>query len=180
MHGIMLERLGHSVHILEKDPSSIRTSEAAGIRAGPQAQEFFQDFDLVDQPWSNSCPGLKFINHDGSTQRVAAFTMVMTSWSILYYRLRANFDGFAISYCLTPPAALGGDGEAVYDCGKKATALEYTDGKVTVGYESVVDKTKHEVTPDLVIAADGSSSRLGVLFAMSSVLLKDMSPIEAV
>ena len=160
MQGVVLKRLGHNVRILEKDPSSIRTSEAAGIRAGPQATEYFQKHDLTEKPWSISCPGLQFIRSDSSIQRLIEFPMVMTGWSTLYYRLRANFDGLRSDYCPETPSNLDGDGRAVYDSGLQVTDIKMVDGKITLDFENVIDGSKGEVSPDLVIAADGSRSEL--------------------
>ena len=160
MHGVVLKRLGHNVHILEQDMSLIRYSEAAGIRAGPQATQLLKEYDLVDQPWSIACPGLKFIKHDSRVRAHVKMPMVMTSWSTLYYRLRANFDGLSSEYCPEPPISQVSDGPVTYDMGKRVTAITSTDNTITVHYESLNDGGAHQLSPDLVIAADGSGSRL--------------------
>ena len=152
--------MGHNVRILEQDPSSVRSSEAAGIRAGPQAAEYFNRFDLIEDPWSISCPGLQFIKSDSSFQRFIDFPMVMTGWSTLYYRLRANFDGFKSDYCPNPPGHLEADGQAIYDAGKRVTNIVGDQKSISIVVENVTDGTKDTLTPDLVIAADGSASRM--------------------
>lgn len=160
MNGIILKRQGHNVRILEQDPSSVRTSEAAGIRAGPQAAEFFQRFDLIDEPWSVPCPGMQFIRADLSVQRLIEFPMINTGWSTLYYRLRANFDGFKSDYCPEPPSHLETDGQATYDAGKRVIGIVHNSQTISIVVKNVMDGTKKTSTPDLVIAADGSASRM--------------------
>ena len=138
----------------------MRTSEAAGIRAGPQAAEFFRRFDLIEEPWSVSCPGMQFIRADSSPQRLIEFPMVNTGWSTLYYRLRANFDGFKSGYCPEPPSHLETDGQATYDAGKRVTDIVNDRQTISIVVEDVTDGTQSVFTPDLVIAADGSGSRM--------------------
>ncbi|THX29001.1 FAD/NAD(P)-binding domain-containing protein, partial [Aureobasidium pullulans] len=94
MHGIMLSRLGHHVHILEQSTENFRHGQAAGIRAGPEAQKFLSEFDLHKHyPYAVDCPGMQFINQRSDYGRFVKFPMKQTSWTMLYYRLRANFDG---------------------------------------------------------------------------------------
>ena len=158
MNGIMMKRLGHNIHILEQNPSSIRSGHAAGIRAGPQAQEFFRKYDLLQQPYSLDCPGIQFINRDSKVKRFLKNPMCMTGWTTLYYRLRANYDGFASVYCPEPPTVTEKEGKAVYDLGKRVTNVSYQDGSVMVAFDDSINGGSGCLVADLVIAADGSSS----------------------
>jgi 2-polyprenyl-6-methoxyphenol hydroxylase-like FAD-dependent oxidoreductase len=164
MSGIVLKRLGHNVHILEAEPSSIRSSQAAGIRAGPAMQEFLAKHDLTGLPWAISCPGLQFIDKQNKVVRLVDFPMQMTGWSTLYYRLRANFDGFENAYVPKSPEKGVHDGNTLYDYGKKVCDVSAVGETISVQYEDIQDKDElrkpKPTYPDLVIAADGSGSQI--------------------
>ena len=86
--------------------------------------------------------------------------MQMSTWNVLHYRLRANFDGFKSEFCESPilPAS---QGEGSVKAGAKVTNLVEKDGKVLVEYQDILDGGKeHIVKCDLVIAADGASSTI--------------------
>jgi 2-polyprenyl-6-methoxyphenol hydroxylase-like FAD-dependent oxidoreductase len=164
MSGIVLKRLGHKVHILEADPSSIRSSEAAGIRAGPAMQEFLENHDHTGLPWAVDCPGMQFIDRQNKVVRLVEFPMKMTGWSTLYYRLRANFDAFETPYVPKAPKGVAADGEVVYDYGKRVVGMDVVRESVGVRYENVMDddelRKPKTASADLVIAADGSGSSI--------------------
>ncbi|KAH8812996.1 hypothetical protein F5884DRAFT_820688 [Xylogone sp. PMI_703] len=160
MHGIVLKRLGHDVHIFEQVTEETRQNEAAGMRAGPHTIEFLEKYDLTREPWAITYSGGKFIRKDSSTLFSLNTVTTLTSWTTLHYRLRANFDKFKSEYCLNPPAALDSDGDAIYSPGKRVVAADYRDGRVALQVENVVDGTKRTFTPDLVIVAEGSRSVL--------------------
>lgn len=158
MHGIVIKRLGHNVHILEQNLSSLRDGQAAGISAGPQVQEFLRDNDLSKQPYSVFTPALQFLDNEMNVKEVRKIPFQMTGWNVLYYRLRANFDGFGSVYCPEPPGRVEGEGKAVYDLGKRVTDISYTDGLVTVDFDDLSNGGGRSIHADLVIAADGSNS----------------------
>lgn len=158
MHGIMLKRLGHSVQILEQSPESILHDQAAGIRAGEEVQEFLQKYDMLNEPYYLNCPGLQFIDRDAKNLRFVNFPMAMTSWTTLYYRLRANFDGFTSKHCPKPPESTTIDGTAIYELGKRVTDVSYTDGRVEISFDDTINGRCGSLHADLVIAADGSNS----------------------
>ncbi len=158
MHGVMLKRLGHSVHILEQNPESILHGQAAGIRAGKEVQEFFEKYDRLKEPYFLDCPGLQFIDRESKNLRFVTFPMANTSWTTLYYRLRANFDGFVSKHCPEPPEPEETDGAVIYDLGKRVTDVSYTDGLVLVTFEDTINGKSGFLHADLVIAADGSNS----------------------
>ena len=158
MHGIMLKRLGHSVHILEQSPCSILQGQAAGIRAGEEVQAFFEKYDMLKEPYYLDCPGLQFIDRDTKNLRFVKFPMAMTSWTTLYYRLRANFDNFTSKHCPKPPKSTKTDGTAVYDLGKRVTNVSYSNERVEISFDDTINGTNGSLHADLVIAADGSNS----------------------
>ena len=158
MHAIMVKRLGHNVHLYEQNLSSIRTNRAAGIGTGPKGIEYFNVYDLCDQPYAFSCPGFQFLDKNANIKRFLSLPLNLTSWDVLYYRLRANFDALKSQHCLEPPSELKTDGKALYDLGKRAVSVSSNDNFVTVEYEDLVDGGGGSIHADLVIVADGFNS----------------------
>lgn len=160
MQGIMLKRLGHNVHLLERSTSAERLEGGTGITLGPDAVEFFRKYDLMKQHISISTPGMQFLNDQSEVKRFLKAPRELSSWNRLHYNLRANFDGYKSSIYPEPPSPLKGDGEAVFSIGKKATDVQYADQKVTVYYEDLLGGGHHSLPADLVIVADGASSQI--------------------
>ncbi|MCJ1385997.1 hypothetical protein MMC17_009122 [Xylographa soralifera] len=160
MQGIMLKRLGHNLHILDRSPSSERGDNGAGITLGPEAQEFYKRYDLMQGPYSIPNPGIQFLNARSEVRYFMKRPMEMSTWSLLYYRLRANFDGYKSELCPSPPGPSKEDGEAIFDFGKKVTNVTYVDGIVTVHYNDLINSDNRTIEADLVIVADGASSSI--------------------
>ncbi|KAK0111215.1 hypothetical protein ONS95_001589 [Cadophora gregata] len=165
MNGIVLKRLGHNVHILEQNTKSERSDLAAGITTHPEFDEFMDIHDLVKEPWSILSPGIQWLNKDAAVTREAKRPLKMTSWGVIYHRLRANFDGFTSSFCANPPAAGEKDGTATFDLGKRVTGISDLEHGVQVTFEDILDRNKQgSLTIDLVILADGANSGLRSTF----------------
>ncbi len=160
MHGIIMKRLGHNVRILEQNLSSTRTDHAAGIGTGPQGLQFFMENDRYPRPYSFACPGFQFLDRASNVKRVIDLSLNLSSWNVLYYRLRANFDSLQSEYCPEPINPAATDGKAVYDLGKQATNASYNDGFVTVEYNNLEVAGGGTIHADLVIVADGQNSTI--------------------
>ena len=160
MQGIMLKRLGHNVQILEQSTSSERLEGGTGITLGPDALEFFRRYDLMRQSSYISNPGIQFLDSLSKVTRFIKRPMEMSTWNRLYSNLRANFDGYKSSIFPNPPDLFDSDGDAVFSIGKKATDVKYTDRRVTVQYEDLLDGGRHYLQADLVIVSDGASSQI--------------------
>lgn len=161
MHGIVLKRLGHNVRILNRDPTSFLESQGAGITAFEKVQDFFSKHDFSKQPYSIHSPHVQFLNREAKVIKIWKIPMQMTSWSFLYHRLRANFDGLTSAFCPDPPKEAVEEGKALYDYGKKVTAVSNDeDGPVSVDFDDVTSGERSTLHVDLVIAADGSGSTI--------------------
>ncbi|KAJ5216292.1 uncharacterized protein N7498_002699 [Penicillium cinerascens] len=160
MQGIMLKRLGHHVQIFERATSNDRAEGGTGITVGPDAQRFYHQYDLLKQSLYVDNPGIQFMNGQGNVTRFTKRPMKMSSWSLLHFNLRANFDGHKSSLCPDPPAPCEGDGEAIFHLGKKVIGVEYAEGdsRVAVRYQDLLQGEICTVDGDLVIVADGASS----------------------
>ncbi len=160
MHGIMVKRLGHNVRILEQHPSSARDGQAAGISAGAQVQQFLERYDLVTDPCCVSASALQVLDSKFNVLECRKMPWKMTTWTTLHHRLRANFDGFSSVYVPKPPKLPSGDGEGIYDIGKRVTGVSYCDGVVVLEFEDVINGGEGKLHADFVIAADGSRSTI--------------------
>ena len=160
MHAVMLKRLGHNVHLLEQSPATVRGDEGAGISSGPDALAFFQRYDLTKLPYALETPGFQFLDGNAQVKRYGKRPMQMSSWSMLHYRLRANFDGHASALCSEPPAALPTDGQAFFDIGKQVTGVTDVGSQVRIEFNDLTGGGGQQgsLLADLVIAADGANS----------------------
>lgn len=79
----------------------------------------------------------------------------MGSWDLLYYVLRANFDGVSSDYVKSAEDA----GSAKYEYGCNVTKVSLEDNQTVVTYTDR-DKKERKERPDLVFAADGPSSSI--------------------
>ena len=156
----MFKRLGHNVHILEQNRSSTRGNHAAGIGTGPRGIEYLKIHDQCKSPYAFSCPGFQYLNQNGTVKRLMAIPLNLTTWDVLYYRLRANFDGLKSAHCQQPPSRLETDGDVSYDLGKRAIATSHSDNLVTVEYEDLIKGGGGSLHADMVIVADGSNSSI--------------------
>ena len=125
---------------------------------GPQGLEFLKEHDLYPAPYSFSCPGFSFLDKDSNVKRLFTLPLNLTSWNVLYYRLRANFDGLKSGYCPKPIAFPESDGRAIYDLGKRATNVAVTDNLATVEFDDLQAGGSKMIHADLVIVADGQNS----------------------
>lgn len=163
----MIKRLGHNVHILEQYPSSSRDGQAAGVSTGAQTQQFLQKYDLVREPCVVSASALQIVDSNFKLLELRQIPFAMTTRKMLYYRLRANFDGFSSKYVPNPPAKLNREGKAVFDIGKRVTDVAFTDGVVKLKFEDLINGGGGDVQADLVIAADGFRSTIRQLLVPS-------------
>ncbi len=160
MHGTMIKRLGHNVCILEQNLASLRTDHAAGMTTGPPGHEFLSKHDLYPQPYALPCPGFQIIDNKANVKRLIDTPMNLTGWNVLYYRLRANFDGLKSDYCPEPPMATDAEGDAIHDLGKKATNVSYANNRVTVEFDDLINGGGGSIDADVVIVADGANSSI--------------------
>ena len=160
MHGVMIKRLGHNVRILDQNISSIRTDHAAGMGTGPQGLEYFNQHELYPHQYCFDCPGMQFLDKDANLKRRLNIPLNLTSWSVLYYRLRANFDSFKRAFCPDPLTCSENEGTAKYDVGKKAINVFYKDSLVEVEFADISTGGRGFVEADLVIVAEGANSTI--------------------
>ena len=160
MHGIVLKRLGHNVSILERSRSVEFIGQGAGISAQEHVQEFFAKYDRAPQPFCIDCPKVQFLDKGAKVIKTWDFPLKMTSWSVLYYRLRANFDRLSSDFChVDQETSQVSEGKGTYAFGSTVTSIEDSNDKVIIYVQESLGDRK-EILADLVIAADGPSSKI--------------------
>jgi 2-polyprenyl-6-methoxyphenol hydroxylase-like FAD-dependent oxidoreductase len=83
----------------------------------------------------------------------------MVSWDLLYFVMRACFDGLQSDYCEVPPTNAG-DGTVSYEYSRKVTNVASKGAdQLEVEFEDQDGKKGAEVA-DMVLAADGPSSTI--------------------
>jgi 2-polyprenyl-6-methoxyphenol hydroxylase-like FAD-dependent oxidoreductase len=158
MSGLVLKRSGHYVRIFERSPSTLLQSQGAGITFGIEGQEFLSKHVSVNREFFVNSYLRQTLGRDGLPVDQERKTQKMTSWDLLYFVLRACFDGMESVYCGVP-GRQEGDGEVAYEYGRKVTDLKDEGGGVKVEFEDDEGK-KDSAVADMVIVADGPSSTI--------------------
>ncbi|KAL9640593.1 MAG: hypothetical protein Q9204_000649 [Flavoplaca sp. TL-2023a] len=132
----------------------------AGIGAAQDMLDFLQRFDQVKQPLGIPSECLQSMDHDGKVTVFLKAKRIMTSWDVLYHRLRANFDG--LTSVAGPPLAEvlqgKGWGDAIYDSGKQVVDIDTNEAKVSLRVRDTITQTEYSMYADLLLGADGSHS----------------------
>ncbi|CAD6575723.1 MAG: hypothetical protein ASARMPREDX12_007457 [Alectoria sarmentosa] len=155
---IVLKRLGHIVRIFERNPTPLLHNQGAGVVAGGHTQDFFNKYDATRRPIAVTSKLRQYLDLQGNQIYEEGTVQKMTSWDLLYYLLRANFDGVESGYCKVPEP-LETDGQGTYGYGHMVKNVKDLGEQVEIEYEDKrgeVDTT----TADMVIGADGPSSTL--------------------
>lgn len=155
---IVLKRLGHVVRIFERNATPLLHNQGAGIVAGGDVQAFFNKYDATRRPIAVASKLRQYLDRQGDQIHREDMVQKMTSWDLLYYLLRANFDGVESGYC-DVPEPLETDGQGAYEYGHTVKNVKDLGEQVEVEYEDKRGKAGTTVA-DLVIGADGPSSTL--------------------
>ena len=154
----MLKRLGYNVRILERNPTPLLHHQGAGVVAGGDVQSFFRKYDSTQRPLAVTSKLRHYLDKDGNQIYREDTVQKMTSWDLLYYLLRANFDGVDSEYCEVP-MPLEGEGTGTYQHGHTVKSIRDVEKKIEIDYEDK-EGFKGSMAADLVIGADGPSSTL--------------------
>ncbi|KAL9049432.1 MAG: hypothetical protein Q9162_007218 [Coniocarpon cinnabarinum] len=159
LHGIMLKRLGHSVRILERSLSSTRANHAAGMGTGAKGHDFMSNYDPSAPPHAFHCPGYQTLDGQSGVKRTLNAPLWLTSWDVIYYRLRALFDGLSSPIFPTPPEAREDDGAVSFELASHVTDVTVEDDFAVVHYDDLKQPgTGGTRRAHLVIDASGAYS----------------------
>ncbi|EME48130.1 hypothetical protein DOTSEDRAFT_69911 [Dothistroma septosporum NZE10] len=160
MHALVLLSLPNppKVTILERSPTALLHNQGAGIVAGPEVQQFFNEYVRAGREIAITSKQRHYLTKNGEIMdgSVDERQQRMTSWDLLYHLLRWRVEGLESVYV----TGLKGDerGSARYENGCTVTGVEEVkDGGMNVTWQQKDAVGKSEVV-DLVIAADGASS----------------------
>lgn len=182
--GIVLQRSGHDVTILERTPSSTLVDQGAGITpstivppifdsfasligSGSPILHFFEQYDRTATGFYVEVPReFQYLKRDGSVKSKIPIQVPATgtSWAVLYTLLRANFDGGYEKDFIAAAERKEGDGKAEYLSGLRV--LDIQDQGADLVNVQYADASGENFTleANLVIGADGPSSTVRKLF----------------
>lgn len=125
-------------------------------------QSFFTKYDATKRPIAVTSRLRQYLDLQGKQIHEEKSVQKMTSWDLLYYLLRANFDGVESGYCKVPEPQKG-EGQGLYEYGHLVKNVKDSGEQVEVEYQGK-DGELSRTTADLVIGADGPSSSLRAIF----------------
>lgn len=153
--------MGHNVEIIEGATTSARYGTAAGIGLAAHVQAFLDQHDrLQDVPFSLPSKCFHVLDENLKTTRDLLQGYSLTSWDSMYYRLRANFDGFASSYYPQPPPRQSTDGNTAFHPGVRALSVHDAENSVRIEASNFITGESKELYADYVVVADGGNSTI--------------------
>jgi 2-polyprenyl-6-methoxyphenol hydroxylase-like FAD-dependent oxidoreductase len=172
MTSIALRRLGHTVTIYERSPTPLLHDQGAGVVAGGEVQQFMSKYDNTKRPVAVTSKQRLYLNKAGDVIDCENSVQRMTSWDLLYFVARANFDQVDSEYLEGRKVPEKGGGEGRYEYGREVMGINEEGDRVKVSFEYVRDqesKGTEDVVADLIIIADGASSNMRRLLSPSSL-----------
>jgi 2-polyprenyl-6-methoxyphenol hydroxylase-like FAD-dependent oxidoreductase len=180
--GTALKRLHRNlnIRIFERAPTPLLHDQGAGVVASPDVQRFFAQYDKTKTPLAVTSHQRIYLDKAGNVIDREDSVQQMTSWDLLYHVLRANYDGVSSEYAHAP--------ESQHESGTPTTTTttyEYgctvesvqapkfpsnsnsdldVSKPVELRIKRTADGSTSTTTADLVIAADGPSSKIRSLF----------------
>jgi 2-polyprenyl-6-methoxyphenol hydroxylase-like FAD-dependent oxidoreductase len=146
--------------VLKKSSADVLKSQAGGLSAGPDVQKFITEYVQPKEPYAKTAKGVEVVNLKGAVINSipSKDPYQLTTWSLLYRMFMTHF--------------LSEGGSMVkYETEKNVKDVKEDGDKVLVTY-SDLDGTSHELSADLVIAADGAHS------AIRRTVIPDAAPPE--
>ncbi|CAF0992094.1 unnamed protein product [Adineta steineri] len=155
---LVLKRLGHSVHILERNPTRYYQGNGAGISVGPELQDYMDKFDKTGRNFITTTMFRRYLDIHGNEIHREDWIRPTTSWDFMYYILRANFDGLDSEYCKGTDQS---GGKTIYNYDANVTDMKVDNDGITIIYEQ--KNQKKTIKADILLAADGASSNIRTL-----------------
>ena len=102
MHALTLLSLPSppKVQILERSPTALLHNQGAGVVAGSETQQFFDQYVRARRDIAITSPLRHYLNRDGEVmpETVEHRAQRMTSWDLLYHLLRWRVEGLESVY----------------------------------------------------------------------------------
>lgn len=149
------------VRILERSPTALLHNQGAGIVAGGETLQFFDQYVRPGRDIAVTSPMRHYLDRTGGEmpQSVQHYAQRMTSWDLLYHLLRWRVEGLRSGYV----SGLEEDERprAEYENGCTITDVEDAgDEGVRVTYSHKDRGEGQTALADVVLAADGASSTI--------------------
>lgn len=160
--GLVLKRLGHHVRILERNPMPLLHDQGAGIVYGAFSQEYFSKYVKNQRDFSITSYLRQTLDKTGKSisDQEERYQQQMISWDLVYFVLRAEFDGVEDGYIdVHVPLSEDREGDAEYQYGCAATGLKDLGDRVEVEFRNK-DGEMQTISGDLILGGDGPSSSL--------------------
>lgn len=169
-HDIMLKKLGHNVYILEQSASSIRESQVAGITARPNVQTFLGEYNHCQLTHFLLSASVKVFDKNLRSRIYSKMPLQNIGSDVLYYHLRANYDGFKSKHVPNPLlTVLVEEGKAAFDWRKCVTNIKQESDKSVINkFDDLIDEGHRQHCVDLIIAGDRANSVVRRLVLPSS------------
>lgn len=149
MNAIVLQDLGHEVHVLEKSSEDALCSQAAGLSAGPDVQRLIKEYLKPAKEYAKIATAVEVVDLEGNVINPipSKDPYHLTTWSLLYNLFKSH---------LLAPGSI--KPAARYDTGKTVSAVEPEGDALAVSFTESGTQEVHKLRADLVIAADGAHS----------------------
>ena len=154
--GIVLKRLGYAVTILERSPTPLLHDRGAGIVVGGETMAFIYHFEKTNRAMGIRSPVRHYLNRSGEEVHRQEYAQRMTSWDLMYYVLRANFDNVTSAYV----QSADDPGDVKYEHGCTVTGIEEQGEQMVVTYDSIRESGPQKLSAPRIFAADGPSSTI--------------------
>lgn len=150
------------IRILERSPTKLLHNQGAGIVAGQEVQDFFARYVNPGREVAITSALRHYLNLAGEviSDSVDHRQQRMTSWDLLYHLLRWRVEGLQTEYV---PAQAPSTGEAKASYENDCTVTDITHLPNQEGIQVTYNHAnfcQHTATADLVLAADGGSSKI--------------------
>ena len=166
MHGLTLSRLGHEVYILEERTPG-PNSYGSGIRVGPRLRKFMKTHGL-DNPEYTVPYEASRLHITSKWSRWWTFLIRVpaeyTRWDIVYNRILAAFANSESKQSFHENGRKTAS-KTAYLTGKRVIEVQHNGSAshLKVLFSDVASGKSESLHADLVIAADGSNSRVAEL-----------------
>lgn len=161
MHALTLLSLPSppKVRILERSPTALLHNQGAGVVAGNETQEFFEQYVRPGRDMAITSPMRHYLDRAGKVmpETVEHRRQRMTSWDLLYHLLRWRVEGLQSEY--TKGLKEDERPKATYHNGCSVTDIIESGSRVKLTWTQK-DGGDQSAEADMVIAADGASSTL--------------------
>ncbi|KAK3684528.1 hypothetical protein LTR37_020203 [Vermiconidia calcicola] len=163
--GVVLKCHGYNTTIFERTNQFLLENQGAGVVAGGDTIEFFEKYDRTGKPVAVPSYKRLYLNQKGDIIHEKVNRQNMTSWDLLYYLMRANYDRVDSPYLEGGklPEKRPSDGTVNYRYGCTVTNIVDEGSRVRIHFKRKAQdgaEVDDSLTTRLVIAADGPSSTI--------------------